>query len=204
MIWVGLTGGIASGKTTVAEIFSSLGVAVVGADQLAHDAMASGSAGADEVRASFGDDVFKPDGSVDRPKLGALVFGDGTGVLRTKLEAILHPAVRRQSEIERTRLEARGDKVAVYEIPLLFEKNLEHHFDIIVTVAVAPEIQMDRLVARNKLSLDDARARIAAQLSQDKKVHASDFVIWNDADVAHLRRQVEKIVLELKREPLRR
>jgi dephospho-CoA kinase len=204
MIWIGLTGGIASGKTTVAEIFKSLGVEVVGADQLAHDAMAAGSEGADEVRRAFGDDVFKPDGSVDRPKLGALVFGDGTGVLRTRLEAILHPAVRRQAEAERTRFETRGDLLAVYEIPLLFEKNLESHFDLIVTVAVAPQVQIDRLMARNGLSLDDARARIASQLSQDTKVSGSDFVIWNDADTAHLRRQVQKIVTEIKREPRQR
>lgn len=199
MLWIGLTGGIASGKSTVAEIFQSLGVTVVGADQLAHDAIAPGSNGASEVRRAFGDTVFRPDGSVDRAKLGAIVFADATGAMRSKLESIIHPEVRKISEIERARLHARGDQFAVYEIPLLFEKNLTDSFDLIVTVAVSPELQLQRLMARSGLDAEAARARIAAQLSQDVKVQGSDFVIWNDGNTDHLRRQVEKIVGELRK-----
>ena len=204
MFWVGLTGGIASGKSTVAKILETLGIAVVGADQLAHDAIAKGSAGAAEVRAAFGDEVFAEDGSVDRAKLGKVVFADKSHALRHQLEAIIHPQVRKQSEGARTKFEARGDLMAVYEIPLLFEKKLEDHFDLIVTVAVSPQIQIDRLIARSGLNHQDAQDRIASQLSQDLKVHASDFVIWNDGDHRELEKQTKKIVDEILKNERRR
>lgn len=201
MIWVGLTGGIASGKSTVAKIFESRGVTVIGADQLAHDAMAKNSNGAALVRKEFGDAVFRADGEVDRAKLGAIIFGDTSGVQRGKLEAILHPEVRLKSNSERQRLADLGHEMAVYEIPLLFEKKLEDQFDLIVTVAVSSEIQIERLMARSGLSMAEAHARIGAQLSQDTKIQASDFVIWNDGDVANLERQVEKIIADVTRKP---
>ena len=194
MLWVGLTGGIASGKSTVAKILGSFGIAVVSADQLAHDAMAFGSEGARQVRAAFGGEVFAEDGSVDRAKLGAIVFADKSHALRQQLESIIHPQVRIESEKARVKFEARGDLMAVYEIPLLFEKKLEDYFDLIVTVAVSPQIQIDRLMARSGLSQQQAQDRIASQLSQDLKVHASDFVIWNDGGEHELEKQTKKIV----------
>jgi dephospho-CoA kinase len=201
MLWVGLTGGIGSGKSTVARILESLGITVIEADRLAHDAMATGSEGAKKVRATFGDAVFNADGSVDRQKLGALVFDDKSGAARLALEGILHPEVRGKSESERKRLEARGDEIAVYEIPLLFEKKLEHNFDLIVTVAASSQIQLDRLMTRSKLTAEEAHRRISAQLSQDLKIQGSDFVIWNDGDERELRRQTEKVVAEILKKP---
>ncbi len=199
MLWIGLTGGIASGKSTVAEMFKSLGIPVLGADGLAHDAMAAGSDGARAIRHVFGDDVFAADGAVDRAKLGAKVFADGSGELKLKLENILHPEVRKKSESERARFESDGHALAIYEIPLLFEKNLEAHFDVIVTVAISNALQIERLMSRSKLSESDARARVSAQLDQDRKVHGADFVIWNDGSLADLKRQVEKLVRDLGR-----
>lgn len=197
MFWVGLTGGIASGKSTVAKIFESLGITVIEADRLAHDAMAPGSDGARQVRLIFGSEVFDANGSIDRAKLGSLVFGDKTGAKRLQLESILHPEVRKSADLEKLRLETRGDKIAVYEIPLLFEKNLEANFDLIVTVAVSTQIQVDRLMSRSGLDHEAAQNRISSQLSQDVKIHASDFVIWNDGDERALRTQTEKIVREI-------
>ncbi len=201
MIWMALTGGIASGKTTVAGFFSDAGVTVVSADKLAHDAIAPGSPGATDVRRVFGDGVFDEAGQVDRAKLGALIFADGTGNLKRQLEAIIHPQVRRQSEFERKRLEARGDEIAVYEIPLLFEKNLIAEFDSIITVAISSELQVERLMARSGLTKEQAYARIQAQFPQDQKIQGADFVIWNDGDLKRLRDQTEQIVASLRTTP---
>lgn len=205
MIWVGLTGGIASGKSTVAEIFASMGVPVAYADRLAHQALAKGSEGARKVRERFGDDVFDENGEVDRPKLGAKVFGSAALGAREDLENIVHPEVRKAADLERKKFEAAGAPFAIYEIPLLFEKSLEENFDLIITVAVSPQVQIDRLMARQSpgqkapLDREAAEARIASQLSQDHKVQRSDYVIWNDSDLAHLKSQTERIVRELSR-----
>jgi len=205
MIWIGLTGGIASGKSTVAEIFNSMGVPVVYADRLAHLALAKGSEGARKVRERFGDDVFDAAGEVDRPKLGAKVFGAASQGAREDLEAIIHPEVRKAAEAERRKLEAAGAPFAIYEIPLLFEKNLEENFDLVITVAVSPQIQIDRLMARQNpgqkapLDREAAEARIASQLSQDHKIQRSDYVIWNDSDLNHLRTQTDRVVRDLSR-----
>ena len=201
MLWIGLTGGIASGKSTVAEIFKSMGVPVLGADGLAHDAMAPGSDGAKAVRKVFGDIVFREDGTIDRAKMGSIVFGDSSGAMKLKLEAILHPEVRKKSESERLRFESYVHALAVYEIPLLFEKNLQDHFDVIITVAVSSAIQIERLMSRSNLSEAEAHARVAAQLDQDIKIRGSDFVIWNDAGVENLRTRVGQIVAELTKSP---
>ncbi len=204
MFWVGLTGGIASGKSTVAKIIASLGITVIDADRLAHEAMAINSDGAQAVRAAFGTDVFASDGTVDRVKLGALVFGDKSGRDRLKLEAILHPEVRKVASRERSRLAAEGAAMAVYEVPLLFEKNLEANFDFIVTVAVSPKTQLERLMKRSDFTKEAAQERIAAQLPQDLKIRAANFVIWNDGDEKNLRIQTGKVVKEILRREQRR
>lgn len=199
MIWVGLTGGIASGKSTVARFFGELGFEVVSADQLAHDVIARGTDGARRVRETFGDAVMAADGSVDRAKLAAVVFGDATGVQRGQLENIIHPEVRKKSKQEKDRLHARGETVAIYEIPLLFEKNLESEFDLIVTVAISREAQIDRLLHRSGMTRDEALKRIAAQKNQDEKIKGADFVIWNDDSLDDLRRQVAVVASSLRK-----
>lgn len=190
MIWVGLTGGIASGKSTVARLLGELGLEVVSADQLAHAVIARGTEGARRIRETFGDKVMAADGAVDRAKLAALVFADATGGQRRRLESLVHPEVRKKSNEEKARLEGRGDKVAIYEIPLLFEKNLESEFDLIVTVAISPETQIERLLRRSGMTRDEALKRIAAQKNQDEKIKGADFVIWNDGSLDELRQQV--------------
>lgn len=198
MIWVGLTGGIASGKSTVAEFLSERGFGVVSADQLAHNVIARGTEAARRIHETFGDGVMAADGTVDRAKLAALVFNDSTGALRVRLESLIHPEVRKKSKEERARLEARGDAVAIYEIPLLFEKNLMSEFDLIVTVAISRELQIDRLTKRSGMTHDEALKRINAQKSQDEKIKGSDFVICNDGSLQDLRLNVDKVAAALK------
>lgn len=199
-----LTGGIASGKTTVAGFFKDAGITVVSADSLAHDVIATGAPGAVEVRQVFGDSVMTADGGVDRNKLGALVFADASGDKRRRLEAIIHPRVRQQSERERIRLEAEGMELAVYEIPLLFEKNLVGEFDAVVTVAISPELQIERLMARSGLTKQEAYARVTAQFPQDQKIQGADFVIWNDGDLKRLRDQTLQVVKSLRAPTIQR
>lgn len=199
MLWVGLTGGIASGKSTVAEILEKAGFGVLSADHLSHLAMAPNTEGAKQVRAHFGDAVFDAGDRINRGRLGAIVFADASGKQKLALESILHPEVRRLAQIERERLVKRGDKIAFYEIPLLFEKNLKSHFDKVVCVAVEPETQLRRLMKRSNLSESEARSRIASQLPQDLKVSQSDFVIWNRGDLNDLTAATLAVLHELKK-----
>ncbi len=197
MLWVGLTGGIASGKSTVAKHLAEQGYSVINADLLAHKAMSTGSAGAAKILARFGPSVFLPDGSVDRGKLGALVFQDATGRARLDLESILHPEVRLQAAKEKERCQKSGQRLAFYEIPLLFEKKLESQFDKIICVAVDPKIQIQRLMDRSKLDRISAEARIQAQLPQQAKVAGSDFVIWNNGNIDELVKATNEVIGKL-------
>jgi dephospho-CoA kinase len=197
MLWIGLTGGIASGKSTVAKYLAELGYSVICADQLAHRAMLPGSAGAAKILARFGPGVFLPDGTVDRAKLGAIVFEDSTGRIKLDLEAILHPEVRLQAMKEKERCRKAGDQMAFYEIPLLFEKKLESQFDKIVCVAVEPQLQIQRLMNRSKLDRPSAEARIQSQFPQAVKVNGSDEVIWNNGSLEDLKSLTKAVVKKL-------
>lgn len=197
MLWIGLTGGIASGKSTVAKHLSDLGYRVISADSLSHQAMSVGTVASGKIRARFGGDVFLSDGSVDRAKLGNLVFQDSTGASKRDLENILHPEVRRMAAAERDSCERAGQTMAFYEIPLLFEKNLASQFDKVVCVAVTPELQVERLMERSKLDRQAAQSRIQSQLPQADKVAASDFVIWNNGSVEDLKTATEDLVRKL-------
>lgn len=197
MLWIGLTGGIASGKSTVAKHLGALGYRVISADSLSHQAMSVGTVASGKIRARFGGDVFLSDGSVDRAKLGTLVFQDSTGASKRDLENILHPEVRRMAAAERDSCERAGQTMAFYEIPLLFEKNLASQFDKVVCVAVTPELQVERLMERSKLDRQAAQSRIQSQLPQADKVAASDFVIWNNGSVEDLKTATEDLVRKL-------
>jgi dephospho-CoA kinase len=197
MLWIGLTGGIASGKSTVAKLLAEQGYSVINADHLAHQAMSAGSSGAAKVLHRFGPSVFRPDGSVDRAKLGALVFQDTTGQARLDLEAILHPEVRLEAAKEKDRCRKAGQKLAFYEIPLLFEKKLESQFDKIICVAVDPKIQIQRLMDRSQLDLAAAEARIQSQLPQAAKVTGSDYVIWNNGTLEDLKSATNAVLGKL-------
>lgn len=189
MLRVGLTGGIGSGKSTVARLLASAGATVVDADAVAREVVAPGTEGLAEVVAEFGESVLSDDGSLDRPALGRLVFGDDEA--RARLNAIVHPRVgERTSELVREAEESDPAGVVVHDIPLLVENGLAAAFDTVVVVDVDPEIAVRRLVDSRDMSEADARSRIAAQAHRSQRRAVADHVIVNEDSVAALEEQV--------------
>ncbi len=174
---VGLTGGIASGKSTFAAELRALGVPVVDADALARAAVAPGSAALAEIARELGPDMVGPDGTLDRKRVAALVFANAEA--RRKLEAITHPAIRRAMAEETDRLAAAGHDLAFYDAPLIFEAGLDRVLDAVVVVWTPPEAQRARLAARDGLTPEEAWARMGAQLPIDEKAARADFVVEN-------------------------
>ena len=186
MITVGLTGGIGSGKSTVARMLAERGAVVVDADALAREAVRRGSDGLSRVVAEFGDDVLEPNGSLDRAALGRIVFDDPAK--RAALEAIVHPYVaRRSAELMSG---ASQDAVVVYDLPLLVEKRLQDDFDIVVVVDVSEDVQLQRLVEDRGMDPAEARRRIAAQAIRAERLSVADVVLDNHGDRDGLCRQV--------------
>jgi dephospho-CoA kinase len=187
----GLTGGLASGKSTVARRLAALGVPVIDADQLAREVVAPGTPGLAAVASAFGPSVILPDGSLDRPRLASLVFGDPE--LRRRLNAIVHPLIGAASAARMAALEARGEPLACYEAALLVENGLADAFRPLVVVAVDEETQVARAMARDGATEAEARARIAAQLPLAAKIAAADHVI----DTSGPRHETEKRIDEV-------
>lgn len=189
MLRIGLTGGIASGKSEVSRLLDLLGAVVIDADVLAREVVGPGTDGLAEVTAVFGPGVLGPDGALDRPALGRIVFGDE--VARRKLEAIIHPRVRaRAASIE---AEATEDAVVVHAIPLLVETGQARNFDQLVVVDVPEDVQVERLVRTRGMSEAEARSRIAAQASRDDRLGVADVVLVNSGTLADLERQVREL-----------
>lgn len=188
MLRVGLTGGIASGKTSVAEQLAARGAVVIDADVLARAVVEPGTPGLAAVVQRFGDEVLT-DGRLDRARLGALVFADPGA--RRDLERIVHPAVRaRAAELEG---QAPAGAVVVHVIPLLVETGQAQDFDVVLVVDLDPATQLSRLQARNGLPVEDARSRIAAQAGREERLAVADHVLDNDGSPADLARQVARV-----------
>jgi dephospho-CoA kinase len=193
---VGLTGGIAAGKSTIARCFAALGVPVVDADKLARDAVAKGSPGLREIVAAFGPEVLLPDGTLDRQALGARVFADAA--LRARLNAITHPRIAELGAAQIAAHAARGAPYVLYEAALIVENGLQRGMFALVVVSVDPVVQLARLVKRDGLSEEQAQARIAAQMPLDKKLEVADFVIDNSGeDQSVLAEQVAEVHAQL-------
>jgi dephospho-CoA kinase len=185
---VGLTGGIGSGKSEVARLLVKHGAVLVDSDVLAREAVAPGSAGLAAVTEEFGESVLRPDGSLDRAGLGAIVFADPAR--RERLEEIIHPYVRaRAVEISRT---APPHTVVIHDVPLLTEKRLGDLYDVVVVVDVPVEVQLDRL-RRRRMSEADAKARIAAQATREQRLAIADYVVDNSGSLAQLRAEVDDL-----------
>jgi dephospho-CoA kinase len=195
MFRVGLTGGIASGKSEVSARLAAQGAVVIDADLVARDAVAPGTPGLKEIVAVFGDEVLLPDGSLDRARLGALVFADEE--LRRRLNTIVHPRVA-AAMAERERVAA-ADAIVVHDIPLIAENGLAGGFDLVVVVDVPPRVQLERLIRRRGLSRQEARARIGAQATRQQRLDIADIVIDNSGSLAELDRQVGDLWAELRR-----
>lgn len=190
MLRIGLTGGIATGKSYCTAAFARLGAAVIDADVLAREAVAPGSVGLRAVTERFGAEMLTADGSLNRPALGRVVFADPKA--RAALEAILHPEVYRRIREWFANLPA-GTRLAIADIPLLFETGHQHDYDKVIVCACAPEEQVRRLVARDGLSDAEARARLAAQWPIEEKVARADHVIWTDRGFAETDRQIASV-----------
>jgi dephospho-CoA kinase len=191
---VGLTGGVASGKSTVSAILAELGALVIDADALAREVVARGTPGLDAVVAEFGPGVLTPEGDLDRPAMGRLVFGDDAA--RRRLEAIIHPLViERMAEIEAT---AGEDDVVVHDIPLLAEGGRADTFDAVVVVDAPRDLQVERMLGDRGWTREDAESRIAAQATREERRAIATHVIDNNGTLEELRTRVEAVLDELR------
>lgn len=194
MVRAALTGGIATGKSFCLGRFGALGAAVIDADVLAREAVAPGSPGLAAVIQRFGAGVLRPDGTLNRAALARIVFADEAA--RAHLEAIVHPEVYRR--ITEWFADAPpGTRLAIADIPLLFETGHEHEFDRVIVCACDPEEQVRRVMARNGLSQADARARLAAQWPIEEKASRADYVIRTDGSYAETEAQVRTVFARL-------
>jgi dephospho-CoA kinase len=190
---VALTGGIASGKSTVSALLRSLGAVVIDADQLARDVVAPGTPGLEEVVGAFGASVLAPDGSLDRPAVAKIVFGDDEA--RRRLEGIIHPRVF--EEFVRLEAEAPDDALVVHDIPLLAESGRTQDFEAVLVVDAPHETQVERMVRDRDMTREDAEARIAAQASREDRLALATHVIENDGTREELEARVREVYAEL-------
>lgn len=179
---IGLTGGIATGKSSVAHFFTSRGITVIDADQLARDAVQPGSPALAQIVSSFGQVVLTDDGTLNRKHLGEIVFSDPEK--RRHLESILHPAIRKLAEEKIALAAAAGHKRLIYMAPLLIEANATDRVDDIWVVTVRPEIQLQRLMQRDGISLHQAKSIIASQMSLSEKESYGSVIIDNSGSKA--------------------
>ena len=195
MLRVGLTGGIGAGKSEVSRRLAAQGAVVIDADAIAREVVAPGAPGLDQIVEAFGPGVLMPDGSLDRPRLGDVVFADPQ--LRARLNDIIHPLVgARMQALE----DAAGPgAIVVHDVPLIAENNLAGSYDLVVVVDVPPRVQLDRLIRHRGLTPEQAKARIAAQADRAQRLAIAGIVIDNSASLAELDRLAGELWTELRR-----
>ncbi|MFF4115378.1 dephospho-CoA kinase [Streptomyces sp. NPDC001714] len=195
MLKVGLTGGIGAGKSEVSRLLVGHGAVLIDADRIAREVVAPGTPGLAAVTEAFGPEVLAADGSLDRPRLGSIVFADPARL--AVLNSIVHPLVgARSRELESA---AADDAVVVHDVPLLAENDLAQLYDVVVVVDAAPETQLDRLTRLRGMTEEDARARMAAQATREKRLEVADIVIDNDVPLDALRQRVGEVWADLLR-----
>ncbi len=194
MLRVGLTGGIASGKSTVSVLLEQHGAVVIDSDVLARDVVAPGTPGLAELVIAFGPDILTENGELNRAAMGRRVFGDADA--RARLEAIIHPRVRSRA----TKIESASpyDAIVVHDIPLLVETGQYDQFDQVVVVDVPEQVQVDRLIRTRGMSEDEARSRIAAQATREQRLAAADHILVNDGSRERLRADVAALWRKLR------
>lgn len=193
---IGLTGGIGSGKSTVAKLLAEHGYVVVDADKIAREIMEPGSPVLDEVAAAFGEDLIGENGALDRGELARRAFVDKQST--EKLNSITHPAIRAESERRFAAAEAAGEPAVVYDMPLLVELGMHRDMDLTVVVDVDAEERIRRLTGSRGLDEADARARIAQQIDTDTRNAAADVIIDNNGAEADLKPQVERLIKRIR------
>ncbi|MZP29869.1 dephospho-CoA kinase [Heliobacterium undosum] len=195
---IGLTGGIATGKTTVAACLRRLGAAVIDADVVAREVVEPGEPAWRDIQSAFGPAVFRPDGALDRAALGRIVFADPEA--RARLNGIVHPRVNERFQRELAQLARQGSKVAVLDVPLLFEAGMETMADEVWVVVVDEATQVRRVMERDNLDEDAARARMSAQMPLDEKIKRADRIIDAGQPLPDMLKQVEGLWKEAARE----
>lgn len=191
---LGLTGGIASGKSTVAKIFADNGAKVIDADQVARQVVQVGTVGIKKIQQTFGGQILAADGQIDRKRLGQIVFSDPLAL--KKLTAITGPLIREELHRQLANLQHQQAKLVILMIPLLFEADYQKWCNETMSVTLAPKKQLQRLQQRDQLSLVEAQARINAQMSAEKRNQLANYVISNDDGVGALEKQVIKWLQE--------
>ncbi|WP_328496979.1 dephospho-CoA kinase [Streptomyces sp. NBC_00414] len=195
MLKVGLTGGIGAGKSEVSRLLVEHGAVLIDADRIAREVVAPGTPGLAAVVEAFGTDVLAVDGTLDRPKLGSIVFADADRL--AVLNSIVHPLVgARSRELEEA---ASADSVVVHDVPLLAENGLAKLYDLVIVVDADADTQLDRLVRLRGMTEEDARARMAAQATREQRREIADVVIDNDVPLEALRRRVRDVWADLER-----
>ncbi|WP_339259452.1 dephospho-CoA kinase [Lysinibacillus sp. FSL K6-3209] len=189
---IGLTGSIASGKSTVAKMMTELGLPIVDADVVARDVVEPGTETLALIVQNFGADILLEDGNLNRPKLGDIIFHEPAK--RKILNDIMHPAIRQEMLRQRDAYIDAGQKHVVMDIPLLFESKLEHFVERILVVSVSEEVQLRRLMERNQLSKEDALARMHSQLPMSVKEKSAHAVIYNNENLQQTEEQLKKIL----------
>lgn len=189
---IGLTGSIASGKSTVSEILQEKGFPIVDADKIARQVVEPGTSVIKEIGEYFGDEVLNEDGSLNREKLGERIFKNEAE--RNKLNSIIHPVIRNEMIRQKEQWISRGADTVIMDIPLLFESKLQSFVEKIIVVSVAPKIQKQRLIARNKLNELEAADRINSQLPMVEKEAGADAVIDNNGTIEETKMQIESIL----------
>jgi len=198
MLKLGLTGGIATGKSTVANYFRELGIPVIDADQIARKIVEPGMPALADIKNEFGADILLPNGELNRQKLGQIVFSDPAKL--NKLNHFTHPRVHTMMKELSDEAEKQGAKAIVYEVPLLLETGNAMGAEKIIVVTVSPAMQLQRLMERDGLSQDEANKRINAQMPMSKKEELADYVISNAGSIEETKQQVDAILhaLQLK------
>lgn len=189
---IGLTGSIASGKSTVVKMMTALGLPIVDADIVARDVVEPGTETLKLIVENFGQDILLEDGSLNRAKLGDIIFHEP--VKRKMLNDIMHPAIRKEMLRQRDAYIEAGEKHVVMDIPLLFENKLQHFVERIIVVSVSEEVQLRRLMERNNLSKEDALARMHSQLPMSVKEKGAHAVIYNNENLEQTEHQLKKIL----------
>ncbi|WJY27988.1 MULTISPECIES: dephospho-CoA kinase [Sporosarcina] len=189
---IGLTGSIASGKSTVARMLKEKGLPIVDADEIARLVVEPGSPVLEDIKAAFGPRAIREDGAMNREYVGKLVFGDDAK--RMQLNGIIHPAIRKELIAQKELYIEAGAETVVLDIPLLFENRLFEYVEKILVVSVSPEIQLERLMLRNGLTKAEAATRIASQLPVKEKEAGADAVIHNDGSLEETERQVDEVL----------
>lgn len=196
MKWTGLTGGIATGKSSAAKLIEGLGFPVIDADLIAHKLSEPGQKAYEQILSQFGQEVLLEQSEIiDRRKLGSLIFASQNK--KNQLEAILHPLIQKEVQQQKAMHEEKGEKLCFYDVPLLFEKKMQSQFETTILIWCDPLTQLDRLMRRNSLSEADALLRMKNQMSLVEKVKLADFCIDNSGDIPDLEKQIRKLCTTL-------